>query len=282
MNRKPMLIIVVLAAIFILGQQCFFVVDQTERAIVLQLGRPLDGVRSPGLHFKLPFVQNAVLFDVRVLDYDTKPSEVITRDKKTMVVDNYVKWRIVEPLQFYRTVRTIPRAEARMDDIVYSEMREALGRFSLIEIVAINRAEIMEQVTASSKLLLEELGVEIMDVRIKGTDLPAENERAIFGRMRAEREREARQYRSEGMEEAAKIKAATDRERSIILAEAERQGEILRGEGDAEATRIYAEALSRNPDFYEFNRSLEAYRQSMKSNTRIILTPESPFLKHMK
>ena len=282
MNKKPMLIIVALAALFILGQQCLFVVDQTERAIVLQLGRPLDGVREPGLHFKLPFVQNAVLFDIRVLDYDTKPSEVITRDKKTMVVDNYVKWRIVEPLQFYRTVRTIPRAEARMDDIVYSEMREALGRFSLIEIVAMNRAEIMQQVTASSKLLLEELGVEILDVRIKGTDLPAENERAIFGRMRAEREREARQYRSEGMEEAAKIKAATDRERSIILAEAERQGEILRGEGDAEATRIYAEALSRNPDFYEFNRSLEAYRQSMKSNTRIILTPESPFLKHMK
>lgn len=282
MNKKPMLIIVALAALFILGQQCLFMVDQTERAIVLQLGRPLDGVRQPGLHFKLPFVQNAVLFDIRVLDYDTKPSEVITRDKKTMVVDNYVKWRIVEPLHFYRTVRTIPRAEARMDDIVYSEMREALGRFSLIEIVAMNRAEIMQQVTASSKLLLEELGVEILDVRIKGTDLPAENERAIFGRMRAEREREAKQYRSEGMEEAAKIKAATDRERSIILAEAERQGEILRGEGDADATRIYAETLSRNPDFYEFNRSLEAYRQSMKSNARIILTPESPFLKHMK
>ncbi|EPR35148.1 HflC protein [Alkalidesulfovibrio alkalitolerans DSM 16529] len=282
MNKKPMLIIVALAALFILGQQCLFVVDQTERAIVLQLGRPLDGVREPGLHFKLPFVQNAVLFDIRVLDYDTKPSEVITRDKKTMVVDNYVKWRIVEPLQFYRTVRTIPRAEARMDDIVYSEMREALGRFSLIEIVAMNRAEIMQQVTASSKLLLEELGVEILDVRIKGTDLPAENERAIFGRMRAEREREAKQYRSEGMEEAAKIKAATDRERSIILAEAERQGEILRGEGDADATRIYAETLSRNPDFYEFNRSLEAYRQSMKSNARIILTPESPFLKYMR
>jgi membrane protease subunit HflC len=282
MNKKPMLIIVALAALFILGQQCLFVVDQTERAIVLQLGRPLDGVREPGLHFKLPFVQNAVLFDIRVLDYDTKPSEVITRDKKTMVVDNYAKWRIVEPLQFYRTVRTIPRAEARMDDIVYSEMREALGRFSLIEIVAMNRAEIMQQVTASSKLLLEELGVEILDVRIKGTDLPAENERAIFGRMRAEREREAKQYRSEGMEEAAKIKAATDRERSIILAEAERQGEILRGEGDADATRIYAETLSRNPDFYEFNRSLEAYRQSMKSNARIILTPESPFLKYMR
>ncbi len=282
MNKKPMLIIVALAALFILGQQCLFVVDQTERAIVLQLGRPLDGVREPGLHFKLPFVQNAVLFDIRGRDYDTKPSEVITRDKKTMVVDNYVKWRIVEPLQFYRTVRTIPRAEARMDDIVYSEMREALGRFSLIEIVAMNRAEIMQQVTASSKLLLEELGVEILDVRIKGTDLPAENERAIFGRMRAEREREAKQYRSEGMEEAAKIKAATDRERSIILAEAERQGEILRGEGDADATRIYAETLSRNPDFYEFNRSLEAYRQSMKSNARIILTPESPFLKYMR
>ncbi|EPR43678.1 HflC protein [Desulfovibrio sp. X2] len=281
MNRKPMILIVALAAVFILAQQCLYEVNQTEKAIVLQLGKPLPGVRGPGLHVKLPFVQNVVFFDTRLLDYDSKPSEVITKDKKALVLDNYTKWRIVEPLQFYRTVRTIPRALSRLDDIVYSEMRQALGQYELGDIVSQKRADIMHQVTESSNKLVHEYGIEVLDVRIKGTDLPPENERAIFGRMRAERERQAKQYRSEGMEESTKIKAATDKEKAIILAEAEKQGEILRGEGDAEATRIYAEALSKGPDFYEFQRSLEAYRNSFKSDTRVVLTPDSPFLKYM-
>jgi len=282
MNRSNMTLVIALAAVFILAQQCLYRVDQTERAIVLQLGRPLDGVRQPGLHAKLPFIQNVIFFDSRILDYDSKPSEVITRDKKALVVNNYTKWRIVEPLHFYRTVRSIPRAQARLDDIVYSEMRQALGQYNLIDIVAEKRSEIMHQVSEASNRLVHEFGIEVLDVRIKGTDLPPENERAIFGRMRAERERQAKQYRSEGMEESAKIKAATDRERTVLLADAEREGEILRGDGDAEATRIYAAALSPAQDFYEFQRSLEAYRKGLRASSRLILTPESPFLKHMR
>ncbi len=282
MNRSNMTLVIALAAVFILAQQCLYRVDQTERAIVLQLGRPLDGVRQPGLHAKLPFIQNVIFFDSRILDYDSKPSEVITRDKKALVVNNYTKWRIVEPLHFYRTVRSIPRAQARLDDIVYSEMRQALGQYNLIDIVAEKRSEIMHQVSEASNRLVHEFGIEVLDVRIKGTDLPPENERAIFGRMRAERERQAKQYRSEGMEESAKIKAATDRERTVLLADAEREGEILRGDGDAEATRIYAAALSPAQDFYEFQRSLEAYRKGLRASSRLILTPESQFLKHMR
>lgn len=282
MNRSALTLVVVLAAVFILSQQCLYRVDQTERAIVLQLGKPLDGVREPGLHGKLPFVQNVIFFDIRLLDYDSKPSEVITKDKKALVVNSYTKWRIVEPLQFYRSVRTVPRAQMRLDDIVYSEMRQALGQYDLIDIVAQKRADIMHQVTAASNRLVHEFGIEVLDVRIKGTDLPPENERAIFGRMRAERERQAKQYRSEGMEESAKIKAATDRERTVLLADAEREGEILRGDGDAEAARIYAAALTPAQDFYEFQRSLEAYRKGLRSSSRLILTPDNQFLKFMR
>lgn len=271
--------VVVLALVAL--QQSAFIVDQTETALVLQLGKPVRGAQAPGLHFKLPFVQNIIFFDARLLNYDAQPSEVLTKDKKTMEVDNYSKWRIADPLKFYTTVRSIPRAQARLDDIIYSEMRVALGKYTLIEIVSSKRAEIMEQVTRESNKLINQFGIVVNDVRIKGTDLPPENARAIYGRMRAERERQARQYRSEGKEEAAKIKASTDKERSIILAEAGRQAEILEGEGDAESIKIYADALNRDPRFYEFQRSLEAYKAGLKNGTTFVLTPKNEFLRYM-
>jgi len=273
----------VLALVVALGLfQSAYTVDQTERAIVLQLGKPLPGVREPGLHFKLPFIQNVAFFDSRLLEYDSPPAEVLTKDKKTLVLDNYSRWRIVDPLAFYRTVRTIPRAQARLDDIIYSQMRVALGRYDLIEVVATERQEIMAEVTAKSNEPVAEFGIEIIDVRIKRTDLPAENEKAIFNRMRAERERQAKQYRSEGREAAARITAATDKDKTILLAEAQKTAETLRGQGDAEATRIYAQSLGQDPDFYAFLRSLEAYRTGLKDNTRLILTPDSPFFQYFK
>lgn len=263
--------------------QSIFTVDQTERAIVLELGKPVgDEPLGPGLHFKLPFVQNVVFFDSRILNYDAEPAEVLTKDKKNMVVDNYTKWRITDPLQFYRTVRSIPRAQARLDDIIYSEIRVALGNYTLIEIVSGKRGQITEEVTTKSNALVREYGIEVMDVRIKRTDLPAENARAIFGRMRAERERQAKQYRSEGQEESSKITALADRERSILLAEARRQASVLRGDGEAEAIRLWADALNRDPEFYAFQRSLEAYEKSLKENSRLVLTSDSPFFKYMR
>ncbi|EGB14997.1 HflC protein [Pseudodesulfovibrio mercurii] len=277
---------IILGIVIVLGAfaltSAAFTVDQTQQAIVIQLGRPVSGQLGPGLHFKLPVVQTVVFFDARILDFDAKPEEITTTDKKYMNVDSYTKWRIIDPLTFYTKVRTIQGARARLDDIVRSQLRVALGRYTLIEVVSHKRQEIMDAVTKRSKELLEPYGIEVLDVRIKRTDLPAENARSIYGRMKAERERQAKQYRSEGQEASAKIKANADKERTIILADAQKQAEIIRGEGDAQATKVYAQALGQNPDFYEFTRSLDAYRRGFDKNTRFILTPKSPFLKHLQ
>lgn len=262
--------------------QCVFVVDQTERAILLQLGKPVGEDYGPGLNFKLPFVQNVIFFDARVLEYDSPAAEIITQDKKNMVVDNYSRWRIENPLLFYRTVRNIQGGLSRIDDIVYSQLREALGRYTLTEIVAVERSTIMEEVTTKANALLREYGIHVIDVRIKRTDLPQENQMAIYGRMQAERERQAKQYRSEGREEAAKITTSADRQRAVILADARRQAEALRGEGEATATGIYAQALSQDPDFYEFVRTMDAYKKTMKDQTQFVLTPESEFFKFLQ
>lgn len=281
-TKKTGLLVGVLGVALVLLSQSLFIVDQTEKAIVLQLGKPVEGIAEPGLHFKKPFIQNVLTFDGRVLEYDARPEEILTEDKKNMIVDNFTKWRIVNPLQYYRTVRNERGALARLDDIVYAQLRVALGRYALAEVVAKKRGHIMEEVSQKASELVKPYGIEIVDVRIKRTDLPPENERAIFGRMRAERERQAKQYRSEGKEEAAKIKSGADRERALILAEAEKNSTIMRGEGDGEATRIFAEALKKAPKFYAFKRSLEAYEKSFKDNSRVVLTPSGEFFRFMK
>ncbi len=282
MKKSTPLLIALLVLLLIVVSQCFFTVHQTQKAIVLQLGKPVGDPRGPGLHGKLPFVQNVIFFDSRILEYDSDPAEILTADKKNLVVDNYSKWRIKEPLKFYRTVRTIPSAQARLDDIIYSQLRVSLGRHTLTEIVSAKRPKIMENVTRNASETINAYGIEVVDVRIKRTDLPPENERAIYGRMRAERERQAKQYRSEGQEEAAKIRSAADKDKEVILAEADRKAEGTRGEGDAQATAIYAQALEQSPDFYAFKRSLDAYKNSFKDNTRMILTPDNPFLEYLR
>ncbi len=280
--KKTAPLLILIFVLLIGGSQAFFTVYQTQKAIILQLGKPVGEPRGPGLHFKIPFVQNVIYFDSRLLEYDAEPAEVLTSDKKNLVVDNYSKWRIVNPLRFYRTVQTIPRAQARLDDIIYSQLRVALGRYTLTEIVSTKRAEIMSKVTKKSSELIQEFGIQVVDVRIKRTDLPPENEKAIFNRMRAERERQAMKYRSEGQERASVIKSGADKERAVILAEAKKQASEVRGEGDAQATKIYAEAVSQSPDFYAFKRSLDAYEAGFQDNTRIILTPENRFLRYIK
>jgi len=283
MGRNKLLILAVVAALLLfVGMDTFFTVDQTQTAIVLELGKPVSGAIGPGLHFKKPLIQNVLRFDARILEYDANPAEILTKDKKNMLVDNFTKWKIVDPLQFYRTVQTIPGAQARLDDIIYSEMRVALGQFLLIEVVNQKRAEIMAQVSKKASEIIHEYGIEVVDVRIKRTDLPPENERAIFGRMRAERERQAKQYRSEGQEESAKIRSEAERERTVILADAERAASMLHGQGDAEATKIFAQSLEQGPDFYSFQRSLEAYEKSFQTNTTFVLTPQSEFFKFLR
>ena len=264
------------------ASQAVYVVDQTETAIVLQLGKPVAGPILPGLHAKIPFIQNVISFDARLLEYDAKAAEVLTLDKKNLVVDNYARWRITNPLLFYRTLRTVGRANARLDDIIYAELRVALGQYTLLDVVSEKRDTIMGEVTKKSSQILSPYGLEVVDVRIKRTDLPPENAQAIYGRMRAERERQAKLYRSEGWEEMEKIKSGAEKDRAILLAEAERQAEILRGQGDAEAASVWAEAVGKSPEFFGFTRSLEAYQKSFARNTRLFLTPESPFLKYLR
>ena len=194
-KRFPFLIGLIIILVLI-GSQSIFIVNQTEKALVIQLGDPVDKVFGPGLHFKIPLIQTVVRFDARVLDYEARAAEALTSDKKAIVLDNYARWRIIDPLQFYRSVRTIPGAQARLDDVVYSQLRAQVGRHSLTEVVSSKRSGIMADVTRRASDIMKEYGIEVVDVRIKRTDLPAENQRAIFGRMRAERERQARQLTS--------------------------------------------------------------------------------------
>ena len=279
MQKRLSLLGIAVVILVFLGTQGLFQVHQTEKALVIQLGDPVDTVFMPGLHFKIPIIQEVVRFNARVLDYEARPAEALTSDKKTIVLDNYARWRIIDPLKFYKTVRTIPGAQARLDDVVYSQLRAQVGQRTLTEVVSSMRSGIMSDVTSRASNIMNEYGIEVVDVRIKHADLPAENQRAIFGRMQAERVRQAKQYRSEGVEESTKIRSDADRERAVILADANRSASIIRGEGDAEAARVFAEAFSQDPDFYKFQRGLEALRKGLEKNTRIVLTNDDPFLK---
>ena len=278
MRRNPLALALVLLVLVVVVSQTFFTVHQTQKALVLQLGDPLQRVYGPGLHVKIPFIQNVVYFDARVLDYEARSREAFTVDKKAIVLDNYARWRIIDPLQFYRTMRSIPGAQARLDDVVYSQLRALVGAYTLTEVVSSHRAVIMKEVTNKVSALMHNYGVDVLDVRIKRTDLPSENQRAIFGRMRAERERQAKQYRSEGEEESTRIRSDADRQRAVILAEAARAAEVERGKGDAQAAAIYAEAYNRAPQVYAYQRWLATLRSSLKENSRIVLGTTAPLL----
>jgi membrane protease subunit HflC len=253
-----------------------FTVDVTEQAVILQFGRPVRTITDPGLNFKLPApFQNAIFFDRRLLEYDVPPAEVLSKDKKTLIIDNYVRWRIDDPLLFLQTVQAIPTAVTRLDDIVYSELRRELGTHNMVEIITENRKVIMDTVTIASNRATNPYGIEVIDVRIKRIDLPQQNEESIYARMDAERKRQANKFRSEGDEESQKIRAETDKDKTIIMAEAYRQSETLRGEGDAIATEIYANAFSQDPDFYEFIRTLEAYKSILDEESILVLPSDA-------
>lgn len=272
--KKLTIIIIVIVALILLTT--VFKVDVTEQVVILQFGKPVRTIQTPGLHWKLPTpIQNAVFFDKRLLEYDVQPAEVLSTDKKTLTVDNYVRWRIVDPLLFLQTLQTIPTAITRLDDIVYSEIRRELGLHNMQEIITDNREQIMDTVTRASYEATIAYGIEIVDVRIKRVDLPRENEESIYARMKAERDRKANQYRSEGDEESQKIIATTEKEKTIILADAYKSAEETRGEGEATALGIYARAYSADPEFYEFLRTLETYKSVIDTSTTLVLPADS-------
>ena len=259
-----------------------YIVDKTQYAIEILLGDPVDIVLEPGLNFKLPFVTRIVFMENRLQDYDADPGAVFTKDKKEMKVDTYSKWRVSDPLKFYETVRTTNGAHARLDDIIYSQTREILGAHTLMEIVSGNRKEIRESITLRSRKNAEKFGIEILDVRIKRADLPEQNSQSVFGRMNAERRRQAKLYRSEGEEESLKIRSDADRERVEIIAEAKKINEETRGLADAKATKIYADAYQKDMDFFKFLRSHDVYRNSLQEGTTLLMDANSKFFKYLK
>jgi membrane protease subunit HflC len=281
MNKK-LIAGAVLAALILLGMKmALFTVDETEQVIVTQLGKYVKSVKEPGLYFKLPLIQNVHRFEKRVLEYDASAAKIITKDKKHLMLDNYARWKIIDPLKLYETVRNEFGAQQRLDDIVFSEIREELARHTLTEIVSIRREEIMDKVGKECDEKAREYGIQVIDVRIKRADLPDEVTHSVYARMKAERERIAKKYRSEGEEEAVKIRARTDKDRTILLAESYKEAEKLRGGGDAEAIKIYAQAFKKDPEFYSFLRTLEAYKKSLTEDTTVVLSGDSEFFQYL-
>lgn len=281
MSKKAIAVTIVVIFILAVMKGTLFTVDEREQAIIVQLGKHVRTIQEPGLYFKLPLVQNIIRFEDRVLEYDASAAKIITADKKHLVIDNYARWKIIDPLKFYETVRNEFGAQARLDDIVFSEIREELARHTLTEIVSIRREMLMDKVAEKCDQKAREYGIRIIDVRIKRADLPREVTHSVYARMRAERERIAKKYRSEGEEEAVKIRATADRERTILLAESYRKAEILRGGGDARAIKIYARAFGKDPEFYSFLRTLEVYKKSLTEGTTMILSSDSELFQYL-
>jgi membrane protease subunit HflC len=282
MGQKVGPILTIIVLLLIALYSAFYTVDQSEQAILVQLGSPTGETIEPGLHIKIPVIQKVVFFDRRLLGYDTTPAEMLSADKKSLEVTNYAKWKIVEPLKFYTTLRDMAGALLRLGDIIDSEVRMELGRHLMSDIIAKPRAEIMGPVKERSDKFARNFGIRIIDVRIKRINLPKENRQAVYERMQTERERQAKKYRSEGQEEALKVKAAADRERTIILADAYRNAQVIRGQGEAEAARIYAEAFQQDPGFFDFTRTLETSRKALDDKTTIVISPDYEFLRFMK
>lgn len=282
-DRKRLALIGVLLLVILLWRT-FYTVSETEFALITQFGRPVKTVTEPGLHLKW-FFQSATLFDRRIRIYNPRPSEFLTRDKKNLIIESYVLWQIRDPQRFLETVGDPVAAEMRLHDIIWAGLSAALGQVDLESILTVNASQlqvddVLHQLTeATDRAALERYGIHVVDVAIKRLNFPEQNKQSVFARMRAERERIARQYRAEGEEQAMKIRAEADRKREEILSAAYKQAQEIRGQGDAEATRIYNGAYTRNPRFYKLLRTLEAYKKILDENTTAILSSDSELMK---
>ena len=277
-NVKIFFIAIILVLVFVAANS-LYVVSQTEQAIVLQFGDPVRVVKEPGLKAKIPFIQKVVFYDNRLLNLDPPAQEVVLNDKKRLDVDSFTRYKIVDPLRFYKTVRTELQARSKLEEIVNSSVRKILGRITLQELLSQQRTQIMADISSAVKVDAEQIGVSVADVRIRRADLPLEVLQAINARMKTEREREAKEFRAMGQQEALKIRATADKEKAVILAEAEKQAQIIRGQGDQQAIAIWNNAAGVDPKFYAFYRSLEAYKNSMaeQGKTSMVLAPDSEF-----
>ena len=277
-------IIIGLSLFFIMfASGFFFVVDQTKQVIVLQFGEPRAVHQTPGLKFKLPFIQNTVFYDSRVLNLDPAQEEVILRDQKRIVVDSIVRYMIKDPLKFFQTTRTELALNDRLGRIINSSVRGVIAQYQLNDLLSIDRDKIMAEIFENVREDQDNFGIEIVDLRLKRTELTPEVQSNVFDRMRTEREREANLLRAEGQEISQKVKATADREKIEIIAEAEKQANILKGEGEASRNKILNDAFAKDPEFFEFIRSMEAYSDTFKDGTTtMVISPDSDFFEYFE
>jgi membrane protease subunit HflC len=275
----------ILAALIIIGliiaYGSLFTVYQTRQALVVRLGEPIRVVTQPGLHFKVPLIDSVIQIDNRILDLENPAQEVIASDQKRLVVDAFARYRIQNPLKFYQAVGSVERANSQLSILLNSALRRVLGEATLTHVVRDERSQLMTRVRDQLNTEAQALGISIVDVRIRRADLPEQNSQAVYQRMQTERQQEAAQIRAQGTQRAQEIRAKADRDVTVLLADAQSTGEQTRGEGDAERNRIYAEAFGKDPDFFSFYRSMQAYEAGLKSNdTRMLLKPDSNFFRY--
>jgi membrane protease subunit HflC len=275
------LIVILVGLVAVAVYASAFIVHQNEQALVLRFGEPKRVVRQAGLNWKYPIVDTVEIYDKRILDLDTAPQEVTASDQKRLVVDAFARYKIVDPLKFFQAVTSQEGVRSRLGPIVESALRRVLGAATFQDLVRDKREQLMQRIAAQVNKEGQQLGLEVVDVRIKRADLPEQNSKSVFERMRAERQREAAEFRAEGAAEANRIKATADRQATVIRAEATRKGEETRGQGDGTRNKIYADAYTRDPEFFEFYRSMQAYENGLKSgDTRLVISPDSDFFKY--
>lgn len=281
MNNKNFIfpIVSIVVAIIFLANM-LFVVEQTEQAVIFQFGQPVKVIKEPGLNVKMPFIQNVLHFDSRLQEINTEDKEVIAYDQKRLIINAFVKYKIVDPVLYYTTVRDENGFNNKFSTILDSSLRQVIGEVPLNSLLSEKRSDVMEKIQDVVSAKAKDFGVEVIDVRITRSDLPEANSVAIYKRMQTDREREAKEIRAEGDETAQKIRANADKEKTFLIADAKKKAEAIMGEGEAEANKIYAKAYSKDPAFFEFYRTMNAYKKSLNNNnTKIILSPNNEFLK---
>ena len=280
MSRLNIILLIIIAAIAATASSALFIVNETQQALVIQFGEPKRTVDQPGLKFKLPFIQDVIFFEKRVLSFiPDDGEEAILKDQKRLKVDTYARFKIVDPLRFYQSVRNEIEARKQLDTIVDSALREELGLRGLKEILSEQRNSITKNIRDQVNIKARTLGMEIIDVQIRRADYPEVTSQAIFARMISERERIAREFRATGEEEAQKIRASAEKQRVVTVADGGRQSQEIRGAGDAEAIRIYAESFGQDPEFFSFYRSMEAYKKSFNQDDTMVINPTGDFFK---
>ena len=281
MNPKRTVIIIFLFLLFLTAYGSMFVVHQVQQVLVLQFGDPKRVIKEPGLKFKLPLIQNTVDYDKRILDYDLPVEEIIASDQKRLVVDPFARYKILDPLKFYQTVRNENGIRNRLNSIIIAALRRVVGGVELSSLLTDKRQSIMSDIRDEVNREAQRFGIEVIDVRIRRADLPEANSLAIFDRMKSEREKEAREYRAQGQEASKRIRSIADRDKTVILANAIKKGQILKGEGDSQSIKIYANAFKKDPEFFMFYRSMQAYKESLSDeSTTMVLSPNSDFFKY--